>query len=214
MVADFLPKNTPRSLVRVPGSGHGPGACAPAVSCDLGRVSSFAASVIVGPHLPTITMGPKVTAVPSTNMTATNKLATTEVLAAQVGSSTNSAHRRPLSLETRDDTSPATKRPRLVASSPRVARVYIHSNQGPAAIVGAVTGTSQEGRVSTVARRVVVARRTRPQQQDVMRSCQELLQERSRLQEETRVLMERLSYFIQLNQARGTQTSRPLAGPV
>lgn len=219
MVADFIHKGVPRSLVRVPGSGRGHGAFAPSVSCDLGRVSSFAASVVIGSYLPTITMGPKEVVAPSTIRAATNKLVSTEALAAQAGSSVDSTRRRPLSPEARDGADQESKRPRLDSStpavngsgssSPRVVRVNVHPNQLWAAADAAGSRAGQEGLSSIIDRRLARARRTHFRESDLNRSFEDLLQEQNRLREENRMLMERLSYYLQLSRTRETQANQP-----
>lgn len=222
MVADFTIRGVPRSLVRVPGSGRGQGykGPVPSVSCDLGRVSSFAASVVIGSYLPTMMVSSGQVMAPSTVRAPTEKLVSTEALAAQGGTSNNSNLRRSLSLEANDGAAQQSKRPRLdlstpavngsgSSSSPRVVRVNVHPSQLQAAVDPEGSHANQEGLLSVSDRRLARARRARFQESDLDRSFEDLLQEQSRLREETRVLRERLSYYIQLRQARETQANQP-----
>lgn len=121
MVADLKVKSVPRSLVRVPGSGRSHGTAVPAVSCDLGRVSSLAASIPVNPYLPAIMTGSKIVPVSSTNDNdmAKNKLAARLAAIGIHGISTSVSNRRPFNSETEAEAEErqGTKRARLSVDS-------------------------------------------------------------------------------------------------
>lgn len=213
MVADSIAKVVPRSLVRVPGSGRGQGPAAPAVSCDLGRVSSLAASIIVNPNLPAIMAGSRILVVPSVSSVSKNKLATSGAQVGLPGIPVDSTHRRAFSPEEGDDAGQESKRPRLDASSPPandgsssnpgMERANVHPTQ-PQEVVA--SGAGQEGQQLSTTRRLATARRTISQQDVSSRTFEELQQEQNRLREENRGLLQQLAYYIRLSQARTRQT--------
>lgn len=230
MVADYITKCMQRSLVRVPGSGRDQGVTAVATVFDLGKVSPLAASIPINPNVPAIIRGLRVCAVPSTSSVVTDKLATTKVLASLQCESANST-RRPRPEAGGDDARQESKRLRLEVSSPstgggssshsRVTAVNVHSNQPQTAAVC----VGQGGSASITARRVATGRRVLSRlsvshkglvlqqkqncQQEskllnnIHKNLEDLQQERIRLQEENKVLMQNLSRYMQLCRARG-----------
>lgn len=91
MVADWKATGVPWSRVKVPGTGwgHGGVAAAPAVSCDLGRVSSLAASIPVTPFL-LVDVRPRL----MLNFTTTH-VCSREPVAVFPGTQPNGDHERP-----------------------------------------------------------------------------------------------------------------------
>ncbi|XP_063888725.1 uncharacterized protein LOC135115724 [Scylla paramamosain] len=194
MVADLKIKDVPRSLVRVPGSGRGHGAAAPAISCDLGRVSSLAATIPVNPCLPAIMIGTKMVAVSSTNYQAKNKLATVGIQ----GISANVSTRRPVNSEAEAEIRQGTKRARVSVDSTT-------TNASSCEPVGVSPGTQSNGNQErpnpTTKRRVVTARRTQPRRvlsSDYSRSIEDLLEEQRNLREENRLLQQQLAHYTRM----------------
>ncbi|KAG0711760.1 hypothetical protein GWK47_019943 [Chionoecetes opilio] len=182
MVADFKYKDSPRTLVRVPGSGWSRDPSAPAISCDLGRVSSLAATILINPYLPAVMTGSKFLVASRTNNLAKNKLATSQELNSTPGSAVGLSRRRPMNSEEKDETSQESKRPRLSVATPAgvtghtVVEGTVPSTQAVAVPVGTQSSARQE-------RPIVTARRTlpRPVLSGSRKSMEELLEEQRQL---------------------------------
>lgn len=190
--------------MRVPGSGHSEGATS--VVCDLGRVSSLAASVTVNPSL---FMRPLRTMVPSTSKAAINKLAATEVLASQQCRFANKTSKR--SHEASDGATQESKRLQLDVSSPSTTSsssnhpgavgVNVQSNQSQAAAASVAVHAGQGENVSATTRRS--GKRIQSRLDAVNKALEDLQEERNRLEEENRELMQRLSRYLKFCQGRG-----------
>lgn len=213
MVADFKIKDVPRSLVRVPGSGRSQGSAAPAISCDLGRVSSLAATIPVNPSLPAIMTGSKLFVASPINDPANNKLATSPGLVGIPCSPASPSRRRPRNPEAEAETSQEIKRARLGVHTTSMGATN-HSMVGgnvPSSqlVVVPATAQSSEGQDSpsvTATRRIVTARRTQrrpvPSPSYSSRSLEELLEEQRNLREENRILLQQLRHYTQMREER------------
>lgn len=203
MVADLKIKDVPRSLVRVPGSGRGWGAAAPAISCDLGRVSSLAASIPVNPCLPAIMAGTKIVPVSSsTNIMANNKLAASLAAVGVQGISAAVSSRRPVNSEAQAEARQGTKRARVSVSA---TTTNAPSSEPAGASPATQPNGGQERPNPATTRRVVTARRTQPRRvtpPDHARSIEELLQEQRSLREENRLLQQQLEHYTRMRQER------------
>ncbi|KAG0719295.1 hypothetical protein GWK47_050812 [Chionoecetes opilio] len=199
MVADFKFKDSPRTLVRVPGSGWNRDPSAPAISCDLGWVSSLAATILINPYLPAVMTGSKFLVASRTNNLAKNKLATSQELNSMPGSAVGLSRRRPMNYEEKDETSQESKRPRLSVATPAgvtgptVVEGTVPSTQGVAVPVVTQSSARQE-------RPIVTARRTLPRPvPSGSRSMEELLEEQRQLQ---RMLLREFQRITLLQQER------------
>ena len=189
MVADLKIKDMSRSLVRVPGSGRGHGAATPAISCDLGRVSSLAAAVPVNPCLPAIMTGTKMAPV-SSNYLAKNKLAAKLAAIGIQGTSPNVSNRRPINSKAEAEVKQGIKRSRLSTTS---TTMNVSSTE-PADVSPEMQSSGGQDRPNPITkRRIITARRVQPQRvssQDYSKSIEDLLEEQRSLREESRRLQQ------------------------
>lgn len=206
-------KSVPRSLVRVPGSGRDGGSAAPAISCDLGRVSSLAASISVNPFLPAIMTGTKLPAASPSNNSANNKLATSQVMIGMPDSPASPSSTRTVNSEAKVKASQETKRPRLcVQTTSTSANSHMEvpgkAPSNPPVVVSQRTQSceGQKRPILTATRKLPSAKtttpRTVPSPDYTSRTLEQLLEEQKNLREENRMLLQQLAHYTQLRQEK------------